>query len=544
MGTCRFFLLCLSLVTVVSAQQTTGGLLKLEGITVNSITGKPLPRVLVQFANRAVLTGPQGEFSFDQVHPGPVQLMVSKPGYFGPNARMRGASGTINTEVSADSDRLVVKMSPEAVIFGQVTGRDDEPLEGVLVQALSLNFYNGPRQLVPMNSTTSTDEDGNYRLAGLPAGRYYIQVKAVNLTSRNLVAPIVKNNEIYPPAIYYSGTPDISAATMLELMPGQKTEAAFSLTPVPAYRIEGTLVKSGEWKQVDGPTILDGMGQVIVQPEHFDAASGDFEFRSVPAGVYKVGLGGQDAQGQYMYSDQPLTVSQPISNLKLTLKPGLELPVMIRAELSTPRQPRSCSFTLHNGDVHNSDCSDYPVAFVELNGLDSLGKRYATNFEPSKDPFTAYLHGVSAGKYLVRARPTFGGYIKSLSCGSVDLLREPLVVPEDGSLPPIQVVVGDDAASLKVLIHSDQSLRNVVIVAVPEGAFLPEPRVIGGGRGAEFTYGALAPGAYKIYAFDSREDIEWSNPETLAKFASSAGTVSVAANDKATIVVNLIHTGD
>lgn len=543
MGACRFFLLCFSLVTVVSAQQTTSGLLKLEGITVNSITGKPLPRVLVQFANRAVLTGPQGEFSFDQVHPGPVQLMVSKPGYFGPNARMRGVSGTINAEVSADSDKLVVKMSPEAVIFGQVTGRDEEPLEGVLVQALSLNFYNGPRQLVPMNSTTSTDEDGNYRLAGLPAGRYYIQVRPINLNRRNLVAPIVKNNEIYPPAIYYPGTPDVSAATMIQMAPGQTTEAAFSLAPVPAFRITGTLVKSGEWKQVDVPALLDGMGQVIVQPEHFDSASGDFEFRSVPAGVYKVRLGGQDAQGQYMYSDHPLTVSQAIGNLKLTLQPGLELPVVIRTELSTPRQPRSCSVT-HNGDVHNSDCSDYPAAFVELAELDSVGKRYATNFEPLKDPFTAYLHGVSAGRYLVRARPTFGGYVESLSCGSADLLREPLVVPEDGSLPPIQVVVRDDTASLKVLVHSDQSLRNVVIVAVPEGAFLPEPRVIGGGPGTEFSYGALAPGAYKVYAFDSRDDVEWSNLESLEKFASSAGTVSVAANDKATIVVDLIHTGD
>jgi hypothetical protein len=527
----------------VCSQETTTGLLKLEGVAVNSLTGKPLPRVLVQFANRAVLTGPEGEFSFDQVQPGPVQLLVTKPGFFGLGSRMH-APAMVSADWRADSPRLVVKLVPEAVLFGQVTGRDEEPVEGALVQALSLNSDSGSPHLGAMYRGTRTDENGNYRLAGLPAGRYYLEVKTMNLTRRSPLSLVLKAQETYPPEIYYPGTSDLASAVKVEIAPGQRQEASFRIAPVPGYRVAGVVEYSRDWSQILPPMILDSLGQMIIQPDTFEAASGKFEFRSVPEGAYTLRVAGQDAQGDHHSSDHQITVTQAVSGLKLALQAGIDIPVAVRAEFSTPRQPGSCSRIVPGGEGGHTDCSDYPAAFVELINLDPSSRRYATNFAPLKDASSSYLRGVAAGKYLVRARPSFGGYIQSLRSASLDLLREPLVVPEAGSVATIEVVVRDDVASLKVEVRSDEPLVNGMIMVVPEGELRPEPQMIASGRGPEFSYDALAPGTYKVFAFELSEGIDLSNPETLAKYASNAASVTVAANDKATVVVQAIHNGE
>src|SRR5215467_1047141 len=56
----------------------------LAGTVVNSVTGKPIPRVLVQLepSSRAMLTGPDGSFSFDNVPAGRAEIRLTKPGYF------------------------------------------------------------------------------------------------------------------------------------------------------------------------------------------------------------------------------------------------------------------------------------------------------------------------------------------------------------------------------------------------------------------------------------------------------------------------------
>src|SRR6516162_7556205 len=60
---------------------------KLEGTVVNAETGRPIPRALVQLyytVQKAVLAGPQGEFSFDKLPKGTAMIRVQKPGYFDP----------------------------------------------------------------------------------------------------------------------------------------------------------------------------------------------------------------------------------------------------------------------------------------------------------------------------------------------------------------------------------------------------------------------------------------------------------------------------
>jgi len=545
MGTYRVLLVILGLLSLSSAQQETNPLYKLKGTVINSLDGKPLPRALVQSAGRAVLTGPEGEFSFDGLQPGRIQITATKPGYFSPGAKMAFSSPANNIDVGPDTGKIVLKLAPEAVIFGHVTGKDEEPLEGASIQVFTFMSMNGRQQLVPAGrGNVRTDEDGNFRIASLPAGRYYVAVKAGTVARRILGARTAKGNEAYPALVYYPGTTDMAAAATMDLAPGQRMEAQFSLALAPAFKVAGTVTAAGEWKQVNSPLIVDELDQVLFSPEEFDTQSGAFQFRAVPAGTYILRLGGMDQQGRYISSRRKVTISSPVTNLKFSLRPGLDIPVVIRSEFNKARLPGNCTYSLPGGELQQSDCSDYPAAHVELVAADSARSRFYTDYGPVKDPSAFGVHGVTPGKYVVRAQASFGGYVRSLRSGNTDLLRDELVVPEDGSVSPIEVVVRDDSATLKVQVRTEKPGQQATVMIFPDGALITEPQMMATTSNTEFQTGPLAPGTYKVFAFDSIDGLDYADPEVLTQYASRAASVTVAPNGSASVMVDVIHTGD
>ena len=109
---------------------------KVEGTVINAVTGRPIPRALVEWNGQSglvsVLTGPDGEFSFDGVPQGRAQVSAQKPGYF---AGRGGAPQRPTVFVAGpDSGKLSIKLWPEAIIWGRVLGKDGEPLENASIR--------------------------------------------------------------------------------------------------------------------------------------------------------------------------------------------------------------------------------------------------------------------------------------------------------------------------------------------------------------------------------------------------------------------------
>jgi hypothetical protein len=544
MGTCRALLVCFSLLTSAYAQQPQKDRVKLEGVVVNSLTGKPLPRVLVQLSSHALLTGPEGEFSFDGLSPGRIYVSLTKPGYFGPGSLARGRTADAMVDVGPESGKVVLKMTPEAVIFGRVTGQDEEPLEGAAVQVLARTSVDGRQTLTQTRGGVQTDEDGNFRIASLAPGRYYLVVKAGGVARRILGAQTPKSSEAYPAAVYYPGTTDLVAANPIDLAPGQKMEAHFSLTLTPAFRLAGKVVASGEWKQVHSPLVIDSMEQPLFGALRFDAATGSFEFPAIPAGIYTVRLSGSDVQDRYRSYDQKITVSKSRNDVALLLQPGVDISVVTRTEFNKPRPSGNCVWNRPGGQEQRSDCSDYPAAGLELVSIDSLRTQVSSEYRPMEDPSRFALHGVAPGKYMIRARSTMGGYVQSLRSGNVDLLREVLTVPESGSVAPIEVVLRDDSGGLKVRVHAEKPGQTASIVVLIDGAIFPIQQPLTGNTNSDVYFGFLPPGNYKVLAFDTLDGVDYGNPEVLAQYASKMGSVTVAPNGNASVAVDLIHVGD
>src|SRR5689334_798281 len=93
------------------ASESHAGVYTLQGTVVNSVTGKPIARALVKLASehKAVLTGPEGDFSFAAVRAGRLSLAISKPGFFRPGDTPY-QSRPLAVSLDADSAPLLIKL--------------------------------------------------------------------------------------------------------------------------------------------------------------------------------------------------------------------------------------------------------------------------------------------------------------------------------------------------------------------------------------------------------------------------------------------------
>src|SRR5437899_1883401 len=320
------------------ATDSPSAVYKLEGSVINAQTRRPVARALVEMygpKKLAVLTGDEGQFAFDNIPRGSFALSGRKPGFFVP-----GASGynvpMATAEVGPQARKVELKLMPEGVISGQVTSDDGEPLEGASVEALAVIFQQGRRELRPVNGNVRTDEDGNFRLGGLSSGRYYVVVKAGPAARRILGAQAKDRAESYPGLVYYPYTEDIAAASLIQLAGGQRMQVLLSLKRVPAFKLGGVISGIAGYKQVSPPMIMEQAGgNPLFNVNRWESQTGTFEFPPIPAGTYTLMLTAQDAENNFSWQKQSITVDHDRTDLALHLQQGATIPVVVRTELNS-----------------------------------------------------------------------------------------------------------------------------------------------------------------------------------------------------------------
>lgn len=95
----------------------------------------------------------------------------------------------------------IISLMPGGIIAGRVTDETKSPLSGVYLQAMKFAYRDGKRELEEMGSA-STNKRGEYRMAGLLPGRYYLRATSSH------PAPLAGKDapERRGPHILFSGT--------------------------------------------------------------------------------------------------------------------------------------------------------------------------------------------------------------------------------------------------------------------------------------------------------------------------------------------------
>jgi hypothetical protein len=318
------------------------GTAMLKGQVLAGGTGTPVRRAQVRAMSMeargggVTSTDNQGNFEIKDLAAGRYNVTVSKGGFVVAQYGQRrpGEPGTpIDLSEGQTADKVNFVMSRGGVISGRVVDDGGEPVSGTQVMAMRFAFVSGARRLVPGGSEGSndrTDDQGGFRLYGLPPGEYYIS--ANNRSGQMMVQPNMTNTEAdgFAPT-FYPGTPNLGEATRITLKAGQEMSGAnFALLVARLARVKGRALNSRGEPVAGGMLMLMpsdptmGMNFGMNMSNAMVAADGSFQFANISPGRYTLNVRPQGMPGPASeFATMAVTVgNDDIDNLVITTSIG------------------------------------------------------------------------------------------------------------------------------------------------------------------------------------------------------------------------------
>jgi hypothetical protein len=270
----------------------------IRGTITAADTGKPLRRARVALVPVAggtgavplapAFTNSLGRYELRDVPAGRYYVSARRAGFVDIQYGQRhvGEQGLAVDAASGGAvSNIDIAMPRGSVLSGRITDDLGEPYPGVRVDVLALRYNRGKREPFPVSLAT-TDDAGQFRVAGLPPGRYYLSATS-NETWRN-----AKGETLGFPTLFYPGVPMEQAQVITVGASEVKSDLNFSVQAGRAARIRGRVQReTGE--PVTGSMVglsYSFPGAIVVAGGRTTrtAADGSFEFRDVPGGVYNI----------------------------------------------------------------------------------------------------------------------------------------------------------------------------------------------------------------------------------------------------------------
>jgi hypothetical protein len=490
---------------------TASSPVNLSGVVVSANGGTPISRALVQMNGRSILTDHEGKFEFDQMGPvSSVSVQVKKPGYyFG-----RGdGSGSVVLRGTQLSSSIVLKLYPEALITGTLSGPDGAPLRQIVVMAVKNSYSDSGSQWFPVGQST-TNSRGEFRLA-VPAGDYRIETN---------YSPRGADSRIVLPLNYPSpGAADTESSIHM----ANGTEQRLDLHPIVDRSY--TVALRMDTQERGFPMIFaraaDGSGFPVTILRGGAQGGGEIPI-ALPSGTFTL-IASRNMGDQSEYGEASVTVGDrdDLTGVTLRMSSVASIPLEIAVDGTSdkaPPTPQQLGLMLTNTQSGSFRFGAMTALVMPMGG--GSGR-------------DAYLRPMP-GTYRLRARSSGQWYIKSASYGSVDLLRQTMTVAPASGSSPILVTVSDDTGGLQGTVHAAEAAW---VVAVPTSSSAVPVYTTRTAADGSFSLTSLPPGGYQVLAFESRQQSDLSDPKVLAAFTTSARTVNVTAGNKTNVDLDVIQ---
>lgn len=514
-----------------------------RGTVLNSVTGQPVARVLVQLGDQqhVLLTDSEGRFEFAGVTPGTTQINLRRPGYL----ESRGNFSAWHTvHITPGMPDVTLTLTPAAQITGQVSLSTGDTADGIRVTLLRSSMQDGRAAWVGAGIDV-TSSDGIFRFGDLQPGRYVLFTQPS--LDRDIPTSQAEALRYGFPPVYYPAGGDFSAAGRITLAPGQHFEAEIPLTRQPFYPVTATVTNRENMNGIS-VQVRDRSGRNLGLPVEY-THHGQTIRANLPSGSYileATSFGFASTAGRV-----DVTVNgAPVRGLNLTLLPSATVTGQVHREL-TGNLSNNNGGNGANNNANNGGGGQLAVRPVHLSLApvdDSAAGRWGRGNTQSNDDDTFQFNNVAPGRYWVQADSP-EGYIASITAGGVNLARDPLVVDPGNSNAPIEVTVRDDSATLAASLSAQGPESSGTQQG--QGYFYAIPLfdtpthfrwgTLQGSGPASFS--GMAPGTYRVFAFDAPQDIEYRNPEAMQGYAGKGKTVTLEPGGTSTVQLDITAAG-
>jgi hypothetical protein len=489
-----FYFTFLLVATFVSAQPRAA----IQGTVLRDDTGVPLAGAEVRLKSRKApagtaetrtVTDAGGRFTFAGRAADVYILRIDIAGYPTYSTQFSFAVNPVRyTGVEGKLDELVVRIAPVASISGRVTDAAGKSMSGATVRAVRSGFTRTGRELFTASSTR-TDATGEYRLDGLPVGKYYVQARSAEM-AMNRAAPVT----------YFPSTVDFAKATTVDAVAGKDAVK----TDIRLVSSSGVTVSGRAMGRGSPPLVFlvrrgagkEEYGTGVIKPD------GTFEIANVPPGAY--------------------TLKSPNGSLRIDVGPtklnGLTIP-------EAPIFDLKGSIRVEGADTPKA--AGLKLVLVPDEGNAALG---VVNSDGS-----FVFRNVTSVSYRVKLAIRQSFYLAGAKFGGKDALDSPIDLTRAKSSPgelALTVNAAGGRVDGRALNERGKPLGVAQVVLVPESVTdRKRPslyRVIPTEPSGAFSLTGVAPGKYKAFAWRNVDVDAWENPEFLAPYEGRGKTITVA----------------
>ncbi|MGO9336378.1 MAG: carboxypeptidase regulatory-like domain-containing protein [Terracidiphilus sp.] len=537
----------------------------IRGMVRNAATGDPLARALVQIegdADTGTLTDGEGRFEIPGVPAGPQTIRVAKPGfrdrpYATEETGLQAEGPAHSVLVAAQMPDLTFALSPDGAIRGHIELSTGDPADGINLTLLKQVVRFG-RTVWAQIANTRSNGDGVYRFGGLPDGVYVVYTQpalesepAVSVVAPGSAARVARSGY---PSVYYPDARDPAGAARIRISGGSTAEANFSLTLGPFYLVTAAdaLQNGANGTEKTGlqsgytASVMDASGHLLSYAAQYDEATHSLQ-ANLPDGTYVLvvrgflqpqNLGeGLTSPNRHLRSMGALAgavefavAGHPVTGLRFSLGPPPSATVHLRFLHNTINPAIGNAADPVNFNID-------PAGGIAMNSGEGV---WSMDIEPDSIAFTAQPGAYWLSGYLPRKGVCAG----SLTAGSFNLAREPLVLSVANPAPPMELELRDDCGTLALSLPGIQTAflpgeePFYTVYVVPDFDTVADipPMTMHPSSGPTLTVDGLTPGSYRVYTFNSPVHLEYRNPAALP-YSGQQVTVSSGTTTSLTLEV-------
>lgn len=289
----------------------------------------------------SVTSNEKGEFRIPELPPGGYRLHAQSLAYAQTDADV-GGGRTFQLGPGENITGIEFTMNKAGIIAGRVIDRDGNPLVDELISVRSVAKDRQPWPPHHPTQVPQTDKNGNYRIQGIPPGRYVVSV-GEGQESRYQRTDFGNG---YYALVYHPNTPEMSKAGVVEVTPGGETTGIDIVTGprLKAYTIAGRIIDAATEQPQPGIKYGYSKDAMSTFGQKSDE-KGEFRIAGLLPGQYTVFAG---CEGDYIAERIGFEIKdRDVTDLVIRRKPGAGLRGKLIADGSMP-----LSDLIKQGQVH------------------------------------------------------------------------------------------------------------------------------------------------------------------------------------------------
>jgi hypothetical protein len=515
--------------TPPEAPSTAAASYRIAGRTVSAADGHPLEGAAVLIVNTktqkpvaSTLSGEDGGFAFTDLKADKYSLQAVKTAYLtSAYDQHENFSTAIVTGAGLDTESLVLRMTPAAILSGRIIDESGDPVRGASVRLHRENRDEG-RSRITQFRNAQTDDLGAYEITSLPPGTYFVSAKgtpwyAVHPQLRNptnppgLIGTVDPSLNVAYPTTFYADAIVADRATPIPVRGGDQVNIDLHFLPLPAVTL--TLHTAPGQQGVRVPQLQES---VFDQSE---PVYGEVQFADSDASLVGV------APGHYVLS---------------------------QLDQSTGKIAKSTMIDLTRGtvDLDGTPAEDFGGIKLRLEGekgvtlptlmLVSLRSKEAgiVTTQPVNDKGLAEFEGLKPGEYHILLSGSDRQYnvARIALAGGGPSSNSVRVAP--GTTVSVTVTFVADSVAVEGFAMKDgKPAAGVMIVLIPSNVddnvelFRRDQSDLDG----SFFLPNVIPGKYTAVAIENGWELEWGRPEVLAQYLPKGAPVTIFSSNRGSI---------